>query len=264
MVLQSVTDNCVTRIAGFLDSSTLRQTDVLRLFCFPYAGGSASIYKTWGNLLAGVAEVYPIHLPGRGKRIGEPPYYSVSALIEDLLPSMLTFLDRPFCFFGHSMGAAIAFDLARVLEQNHGLNAAHLFVSAKCPPHLSRTEPFTYDQPDDEFLANLKSLNGTPTELLDDQEVMRMLLPLLRADFQLVQSYQYCGDAPLSCPITVFGGLRDGKVPVDDLKRWRELTQGSCHISMLAGDHFFIDQCRNELISSLARILYPLRLRKSS
>jgi medium-chain acyl-[acyl-carrier-protein] hydrolase len=211
----------------------------LRLFCFPYAGGSAAIYRPWAASLPPAIELCAVQLPGRGERLDEPSYTDLRALVGDAEAALLPYLDKPFALFGHSMGAMIAFELARRLR-DRGLNPVHLFLSARRAPQLEVEEEITYNLPEPEFIDEVRRLNGTPQEVLEHPELMQMVLPLLRADFEVVETYRYEPGAPLDCPVTVFGGLQDSDVPRPQLDAWREHTTAAFSVRMLPGDHFFL------------------------
>lgn len=211
----------------------------LRLFCFPYAGASALIYRAWPATLPSEVEVCPIQLPGRGARSTEPPFTQLSPLVEALAQALAPLLNIPFAFFGHSLGALISFELARRLRGNYGINPVHLFVSAARAPQIpSRGSPI-HCLPDGEFLAELRRLDGTPADLLENKEFMEIMLPLLRADFSVFETYKYLNGSALDCPISVFGGLHDRRVSSVDLDAWHDQTNASFSLQMFPGGHFF-------------------------
>jgi medium-chain acyl-[acyl-carrier-protein] hydrolase len=217
-----------------------RTEAALRLFCFPYAGGSTAIYRQWANSFPSAIEVCPVQLPGRGERLGEPFKTRLNSLVKELAAAISPYLDKPFAFFGHSMGAIIGFELARELRRAASLKPEHLFISARQAPQLPVDEPITYDLPETEFLQEVHRLNGTPKEVLEHSELMQMMIPLLRADFEVVETYTYTPGAPLECPVTVFGGLQDFEVKREQLEAWREQTSDAFSLRMLPGDHFFV------------------------
>ena len=212
----------------------------LRLFCFPYAGGSASVYRNWTDLPPEI-EVCPVQLPGRDERFREPAFTRGDALCDALVVALADHLDRPFAIFGHSMGAIIAYELTRRL-QARGLSPRHLFVSGQRAPHIPLRRPQSYDLPDPAFRNRLRELNGTPEEVLQDAELMGLLLPRLRCDFELSETYAGTGGAPLSCPITAFGGAQDHEVSRTDIAAWRDLTTSAFDSGIFPGGHFYLDQ----------------------
>jgi len=227
----------------------------LSLFCFPYAGGNALIYRNWHAALPPTVEVLPVQLPGRGGRMGESPATDIFALAAEIASAFAPELDRPFAFFGHSLGAMLSFELSRRLREERGKEPVHLFVSGRRAPHISEALPITYNLPEDEFVVELKRLNGTPTEVLENPELMQLMIPLLRADFQICETYQFRQDAPLSCPISAFGGLADEHVPREFIEGWRQHTSGPFKLSMLPGDHFFLRSSEPMLMQLMAQHL---------
>jgi medium-chain acyl-[acyl-carrier-protein] hydrolase len=230
----------------------------LRLFCFPYAGGGTLAFHGWAEQLPDDVEVCPVQLPGREHRMREPAFTSIPAIVEAAAESLLPHLDKPFAFFGHSMGAFISFDLARALRARHRIAPAGLFVSGCRAPHLKRKRPPTYDLPESEFMNELRSLNGTPRELLDSPDLMRVLLPLLRADFEASETYAYSAGAQLDCPINAFGGTEDPEVERRDIREWCEHTTAAFALKMFPGDHFFLQSARPLLLTALAQQLQQL------
>jgi medium-chain acyl-[acyl-carrier-protein] hydrolase len=223
-----------------------------RLFCFPYAGGGASVYYKWAELLPPQSELCPAQLPGREMRIGEQPYQRLDPLVEATASALLPFLSRPFAFFGHSMGALLSFELARYLRRNYGISPIHLFVSGLGAPQLPRLRPPIHEAPDSEFLSEIVRLNGTPKEVLEHSELLGLMLPLLRADFAVCETYEFSAEEPLSCPISAYGGLEDEDSVRDRLEPWREHTSGAFTLRMFPGDHFFLNSARALLLRAVA------------
>jgi medium-chain acyl-[acyl-carrier-protein] hydrolase len=229
----------------------------VRLFCLPYAGGSARSYLPWCRPLADIAKVVPLELPGRGERIRELPCAEMQPLLDDLLPRVITQADGPFALFGHSLGAAIAYELCHRLQERHGLKPLRLFASAHRAPHLPLRERRITHLSDDAFTAHLRQLGGTPAEAFDSPELMRLLLPVLRADFALSESYgRPDGAAALDCPITAFGGTRDPDVSVAELSAWQHHTNSRCQVRMFDGDHFFLTTAQAALVQALREELH--------
>lgn len=212
-----------------------------RLFCFPYAGGSSFIFNSWSKTIAENVELVAIQLPGRANRMTEKPFTNVESLVEVLTEKILPFTSMPFAFFGHSMGAIISYELAVNLMKEVSIEPIHLFVSGRSAPHLAAREKITYNLPDKEFIKEIAKLNGTPKEILQNAELLELLFPLLRADFELVETYGFKNHAPLNCPISAFGGSDDDEVPVEDVKAWKQHTVSDFKLNILEGDHFFIN-----------------------
>lgn len=227
----------------------------LRLFCFPYSGAGASIFAAWPNVLPPGIELYAVQLPGRESRLRESPYTSLPPLVADVAEVVRPMLDRPFAFFGHSMGALVAFELARYLRRRHNLTPVLLCASGHRAPHLPDPHPPAYVMPEPELISELRRLNGTPREVLEHPELLQLVLPILRADFEVCETYAYAADRPLECPIVACGGLEDTDVSREEVAAWREQTSAAFALRMFPGDHFFLHSARPLLLQTLAREL---------
>jgi medium-chain acyl-[acyl-carrier-protein] hydrolase len=216
------------------------QKPLFRLFCFPYAGGSAHLFRQWQSYFPHTLDVCLVHLPGRGARISEPAFTRFPELITVLAQEIECYVNDEFALYGHSMGAMISFELARELFRRHGRGPRRLFLSGSRAPQCHRTKKQTYDLPHDEFIAHLRELNGTPQALLDDQQALELFMPTLRADFEMVQTYEYRNGPPLPCPLNIYGGLQDPDVALEELRPWQLQTTATCDLKMFEGDHFFI------------------------
>jgi medium-chain acyl-[acyl-carrier-protein] hydrolase len=226
----------------------------LRLFCFPYAGGSSYLFRSWLNYLPKNIEVCPIELPGRGMKIKSIPFKQIEPLVKAIAIEILPYLDKPFAFFGHSMGGLVSFELARFMRRHHNLEPAHLFISGRRAPQTKDLKPPIHNLPQAEFIHELRQLNGTPSGVLNNHELMELLIPILRADFTVLETYTYFDETPLNCPISVFGGLQDKEVSLEQLEAWQAQTLNSFSLKMLPGDHFFIHSYQSfipELIQQL-------------
>lgn len=223
------------------------------MFCLPYAGGASDLFRDWRNALPPSIEVCPIELPGRGSRSKEKPHTDLAGLVQILGSELRTWADRPFALFGHSMGAVIAFELARYLRREYDREATHLFVSACRAPHRPMNGRPSYDLPDADFVNKVRDLGGTAPSVLQNRRFIKTVLPLLRADFKLIQTYVYKHDIPLSCPITVFGGAQDTMASLEDLNAWSEHTVSKFSLQILGGTHFFLNTHRSALLSMLRR-----------
>ena len=229
----------------------------LRLFCFPYAGASAQIFRPWSQLLPEWLDGYAIELPGRGCRWSEPLCTNLQELVSAIAPAIYPYLDQPFAFFGHSMGAWISYELAHRLHQTYALTPEHLFVSARRAPQLPPAKPPLHALPDALLLQELQTLNGTPVEVLENQELLNLVLPILRADFALLETYVYQARPPLPCSIQVYGGQQDSEVAVSDLTAWQQHTSSNFALELLPGHHFFLHFHQAELVRSLSSKLAP-------
>ena len=233
----------------------------MRLFCFPYAGGGAAVFRQWSSLLPEGVDLCPIEIPGRGKRFGEPLFKRLVPLVIEVTEALGPFLDRPFAFFGHSMGGLIAFELTRHLRRRGKELPEFLFISASEPPHrLKPRDRITYQLPDAEFLKELERLGGTPPEVLKHRELIELFLPVVRADIEIMETYRYSEEAPLSMTTVVFGGEQDSEVSLNDLQGWRDQTSGSFHLHPLPGDHFFIKTAQDNLLTLISDHLHQRNL----
>lgn len=230
----------------------------LRLFCFPYAGGKAMSFRGWEKSLSNTVEVCPVELPGRGTRLMEQPFTDLEQLIPSITQALLPYLDKPFAFFGHSMGAIVSFEVTRLLRKKHRLAPEHLFVSGRNAPQVSIDVKPIHNLPEPEFIQELRRLNGTPEEVLENVELMQLLTPMLRADFALIEKYVYTPELPLICPITAFGGQQDYKINLNSLQAWRHQTTAEFSMQMFPGDHFFIDSAQQFLLQALSEKLYQI------
>lgn len=227
----------------------------LKLFCFPYAGGTSQIYRSWDQYLPPTVEVIAVELPGRGSRLREPAFVSLPDLVQALTTAMIPMLNGPFAFFGHSMGAIIAFELARSMRRLFDREPEVLCASGRRAPQVPSDKPHTYDLPKDEFIAELKRIDGTPREVLEHAELMELVLPLLRADFQLIETYEYDEGPPLSCPITAYGGESDEEECGELMSMWQSQTTSDFALHLLPGDHFFLRSSQPRLLGLLSRQL---------
>jgi medium-chain acyl-[acyl-carrier-protein] hydrolase len=231
----------------------------LRLFCFPYAGGGASIFRSWPEGLPDEIEVCAVQLPGRERRLREPPETRLAPLVDALAHALRPTMHLPFALFGHSMGALIAFDLARRLRQQGGPRPLQVFISARRAAHLPSTDPPIHQLPTAAFLEQLQQrYNAIPPAVLAEKELMDLFLPTLRADFAIHETYVYQADAPLSCPLAAFGGLQDRRVDRDSLEAWGEQTRNRFSLRMFPGDHFFLQSARGQLLQALCEDLTAL------
>lgn len=224
----------------------------LRLFFFPYAGAGASAYRNWGAGLPEGTEGFAVQLPGREDRFHERPVPGLDDLLDALTPGLLPLLDRPFAFFGHSMGAIVCWELCRRLRLTHGLEPVRVFVSGCRALHLHRSRtPAEADLSDEGLIEELRVLGATPEELLRNPEFTAFLLPTFRADLSLFAGYSYRPGPPLSCPVSVFGGTRDPRVAEEHLHGWAALTDGPARVEMFPGGHLFLLQERERMLRSI-------------
>ncbi|MFE2755826.1 thioesterase II family protein [Actinosynnema sp. NPDC059335] len=234
-----------------------RPDAAFRLFCLPYAGGGAAAFREWSTRAPGHVEVRAVELPGRGRRLSEAPHTRVRPLVANLAEALLPALDRPFALFGHSMGALVAFELTRRLRSLGQPMPRRLFVSGASAPSVPRTRPVLHAASDADLVRELRLLNGTPPQLLTNDELMALTLPTLRADFSVLETYEHRPEAPLPVPITVFAGSDDPSVPYSSLPAWRTHSDRDVRLRVLPGDHFFVHSATAEILAEIGAALTP-------
>jgi len=232
----------------------------MRLFCLPYSGSGAVAYRTWPDNLPREIEVCAIQLPGRENRLRERPFTQVQPLVDAIVAEIAPYLDKPFAIFGHSLGALIAFELARSLRRCFGELPRILLVSGRGAPDCCLREEPIHALPDDAFITRLRDFNGTSEMVLRNQELMALLLPVLRADFAINETYEYTADLPLTCPVAAYRGAKDTNMTYEDVDAWRQETSAAFRLRTLPGDHFFIHNSANlfwrMLNYDLGQVLY--------
>lgn len=228
---------------------------LMRLYCFPYAGASHTTFQHWRALLRNDVDLALVKLPGRGARLNEPPAPSIDALAQSLAQAIARDASRPYAFFGHSMGALLAFETARRLAVEFDSSPAALFISGRTAPSAHALRPHVAGLPDPALAQHVRSMGGMPQEILECPEWLEFFLPIIRADFALCERYQYRRTSPLSCPITVFAGENDAHVPLPQLDGWSQESTHHCHTRIFPGGHFFLFQHESELIREIERRL---------
>jgi surfactin synthase thioesterase subunit len=232
-------------------------TAELRLFCFPHAGAGASVYHPWSRVLPRSIQVCAAQLPGRENRLRERPFTDIHALVNDLAEEIRRVPPLPFAFFGHSMGAAIAFELAFELRRRGLPTPVHLFASAFRAPHLPATLPPLATEVEPRFLAGVQERYGQiPQEILNEPELVQLIVPVLRADLALIETYTGAATA-VTCPITVLAGSNDHTVSEQELRAWCRHTTEDCQIEVIPGGHFFVKDSREQVVAVVERRLRP-------
>ncbi|MCP5095183.1 MAG: thioesterase [Chloroflexi bacterium] len=211
----------------------------LILFAFPHAGGGASSYHSWTRFLPANVALYAIQYPGRETRINEPPVSSMQEMIPPLGAAIAGFLQRPFIFFGHSLGAMVAFETVKLLAQRDIMLPQHLFVSAARAPHVPVAHEPYHKLPSDQFWQKLEGLSGTPTAVLQHADFKALLEPMLRADFALAEAYIRPKLEPIHIPLTALTGMQDTYVVQDDVLAWASHTTAAFRHHQIQGNHFF-------------------------
>lgn len=235
----------------------------VRLFCFPFGGGGASTFIPWLDRMPSGVEVCPVQAPGRENRLREAPITRMSAMIELLIEALTPFIDCPFALFGHSIGALTMFELARQLRRQGLQSPCWLFASGHPAPDLPRRRPAISHLARPEFTAALREDFDLDPALLDSKDIMDMIFPALRADYELVETYVHQAESPFSCPLSVFGGSRDPETTEDELMAWSNHTTGSFRTQVLEGKHMFIQTSREALIGEISRDLAQVPALKS-
>jgi len=194
----------------------------------------------WNGQLGDGVEVCAIQLPGRESRVSERAFTNLTALVEGLLRVLTPLLDRPFAFFGHSLGALASFETARALRRRGAPMPRHLFVSAFRAPHMPQRTRSLYALPDGEFAAELRKLGGTPDAIFEDLELRDLFLPLLRADFRVCDTYQHTQEEPFDVPLSAFGGTTDPRANAAEIAGWQVHTTGPFTHRIFDGGHFYL------------------------
>jgi medium-chain acyl-[acyl-carrier-protein] hydrolase len=220
----------------------------LSVFCFPYAGAGASVYRSWNKLFTPDMNLYAIQAPGRETRFSEDFVGSIPELASTVAKEILNTTDKPIVLFGHSLGAACAYETARALEHT-GRSPELLILSGRQGPgSISKRAPIAHLS-DTEFLQHVLTYKGTPAAVLENEELMELLLPLLRADFSLAEQYKPRPEPLLTCPVLGLGSTQDEWLDHESLERWGDLTLGSFESHWFEGDHFYLNHRTEELVS---------------
>ena len=241
------------RLSPWILTPHLNPNAALRVFCLPYAGGDTWIFHDWHRALPDYVEVCPIRLPGRGSRIAEPPFSVLDDLVEALGAELDGWLDCPFVIFGHSMGALIGFELVRHLRRTSGRLPLMLCVGAcqepqnvSFRPPISKLGPYI-------MLEVLRGRYGAAMDhLFNNEALLDLTLPIMRADFSMVETYAYVDDDPLDCPIVAYRGTADATLNAGAMRAWQRQTSGIFRQHEIVGDHFFLTGAKPALLQTLA------------
>jgi pyochelin biosynthesis protein PchC len=228
----------------------------LRLVCFPHAGGGAASYRNWADRLPESVEVVGVQYPGRQNRYGEPCVEDMAVLVDQIVAAVSRELSGPVAFFGHSMGAVVAFEVARRLRASDSISVLRLFASAGPAPSARRSLG-VHLRDDDGVVAYVRELGGSGADLLEIEDLRQVALPMIRSDLRLIETYRYAPGEPLSCPITAIVGDRDHTFSTVDARRWVVHTTAGLDIHELPGDHFYLDDQSDRLMPLIVERILP-------
>lgn len=226
----------------------------IRLFCFPYAGGSSSIYRSWANIIDERIEVVGVQYPGRVGSVAEKPCDTMEELIWTCQKQIGKYSDLPICLFGHSMGAMVVYELSHKL-QSLGIDLKYIFLSGVQPPHIRQLGKPIHLMPKPQFIEEISGLGGTPIEVLRDPSFMELIVPRLRADLKIAYEWQDLSSAPLLVPASILGGTEDFKE--SNLKQWAKYFATHPRMQFFEGGHFFINQQSPSIVRYINQILLP-------
>lgn len=223
------------------------------MFCFPHAGGGKLFFRGWSDLLAPSVEVFPVQLPGHESRLREAPFDRLVPLVQVLVENLYSHLKTPFVLFGHSLGALLAFEFARQLRQAHLPAPVCLCLSGRRAPHIPEPMSPLYNLPDKELIDGIQQrYGGIPNQILEYPELLEIFLPVLRADFAMLETYECQAQEPFDFPILCYGGANDKMAPHTNLIAWQMHTRSDCTVNMFPGGHFFLQEYQNLFLKKLA------------
>ena len=226
----------------------------MRLFCFSFAGGGAGVFRRWPRYLARSIEVHAIQLPGRENRFGEPCAQSMDEVVAAVMGEWEALSDVPAAFFGHSLGALTAYEVAAAVERSGLGEPCHLIVSGRRAAHQNRTGNF-HNLPEDALIGELIRLNGTSPQIFADREMRDLFLPMLRSDYRILETYRHAQRGPLDLPIAACSGADDSEVSPAEMLAWRELTRGLFQYLPFPGDHFYLNPHVQSLVEAVSTLL---------
>ncbi|NDU74731.1 alpha/beta fold hydrolase [Actinomadura sp. DSM 109109] len=225
----------------------------MRLFCLPHAGGSAVFYRSWAEQAGPAVEVQAVQYPGRADRMADAFVTEAHQLARLIAGAMAPLMDRPAALFGHSMGAVLAYEVARLLEER-GTPPVHVFASGARPPD-DRGDDRIREKDDDGLVAELVGLGGTDAEVLADPELRELVLPYVRNDFTLIEEYAHRPGTPLAAPVTAIIGDADPQVDEERARGWERATRGRFALRVLPGGHFYLVDQQPAVLAEVLRTL---------
>lgn len=234
--------------------------DSINMICFPFSGGGIHSFKNW-HLYLENTNLAVVQYPGRGIRMGEELFTNIDEIVETMYHEMVTYLQKkPFVFFGHSLGSILAFELATRLIKKDNVYPLHLFLSGHDAPHIDNWKKPIHNLSEQGFINEIRRYNGTPQQVLENKEMMNLMLPILRADFQMIETYRFKNRPALDCPITVFHGNGDPHVKEEYAKEWAKHTDKKFTFQKYNGDHFFIFNNERKLLQHIQSELNSVHL----
>jgi medium-chain acyl-[acyl-carrier-protein] hydrolase len=225
------------------------------LICFHHAGAGPSVYRHWADLLPDRVAVCAVHLPGRGTRFREPLLANIYDMAEAVATEITEHIEPPFAFFGHSMGAVLAFETAGLLQVAGAPGPRLLIASGRAAPHLTSRERRVADLPRAELAAELSRWGATPRQVLSDPDLLDAVLPIIRADLGAIEAYRYAPGEPLDCSVAALGGADDPTVNEDELRGWQQHTRAGFSLRVFPGCHFFYQEHEKHVVAEIAAIL---------
>jgi surfactin synthase thioesterase subunit len=220
------------------------------LLCFPFAGAGASFFTPWQRYGLKATRIHPVQLPGRERRLDDPPYPDVRTAVESMADDLIAEAELapgPVALFGHCFGAVLAYEMARHLREKKGIPVAHLFVSGSAGPMTRRANGAT-GLPDQEFLARVREFAGYDHPTMADPELLELLLPTLRADVAAHEAYVSTADDPLDAPVTAVRGMEDALVPAEQAQQWEQVTRSGFRFEELPGSHMYLTEYPGPLL----------------
>ena len=227
------------------------------LFCFPYAGGGASVFSSWKGRLPSKLNIYSFQAPGKEERISELPCTELSTLVTEAADAIIEHGIERIMLFGHSLGALVVYELIKKIELV-GQNVSLAIVSGRNPPQkLSKMKPISH-LPDKEFISEVKELDGTPNGVFEHPELLEIFLPILKSDFKIAENYRNIHSKRIQSNLFVLSGKRDPWIDPKDLELWKQVTSGTCEIKLFNGDHFFLRDQDPRFFEYLSGITDPI------
>ncbi len=229
----------------------------LRLICFPYAGGGPAIFHQWAALLPANVELVAVRLPGRETRIREKPFTRLTDVVKEVSGILRPFFRHPFAIFGHSVGALTAYELTQHIRQTTDYQPVHLLLSGHRAAHRPPINPPFHHLDEATFLERVKNFDGTPAAFFEQKELVELMLPCLRADFEVWETYQYSPHQPLDIPLTIYGSDGDSEAKLADFEAWKQHTTGAFKLHMFNGGHFYFQKDLPAFLNLISQTLDP-------